>query len=252
MASLVSTDVWLVSGHDVPAVRSDLATAGLETWIAPARVATINVFARRATGIATPDPRPGPVFERPAFVVGENVAWGVEASVRHLAGPLTGSVSYTFTRSGMRAAGLEYTAAAERPHVVDATAMLRAGPSVRVGAAFTAATGVPFTRVVSEPEECARVSGCDPDRLPWAGHPHDLRGRTHASLDLLTDWSTRVAGAEIGFYAQLRNVLGRENGTVYVGEGEQCPAIGCGVGELGNLYERGIPRLPVLGVRVRR
>jgi hypothetical protein len=254
MASLISTDVWLLAGPNVAPVRADLATLGLEAWIAPARMASINTFARRATGVATPDPRPGPVFDstRATFVTGVNLAYGLEASVRQVAGPVTGTASYTHTRSAMRAAGLEYTSAAERPHVFDATALVRAWPSLRLGAAFTAATGVPFTRTIADEDECSMEPGCDPTRLPWAGEPNGLRAPTYASLDLLADWMTRVRGTELGLYVQLRNVLGRRNGTVYVGDDPGCTGVGCGSGQLENLYERGVPRLPVIGVRVRR
>jgi hypothetical protein len=254
LASLVSTDVWLLAGPSVPALRSDLATLGLETWLAPARVASLNTFARKATGVATPDPRPGPVFDstRAVFVVGQNVAYGVEASVRQLAGPVTGTLSYAHTRSQMTAAGLRYTSPAERSHVFDLTAMARVSRPLRLGAAFTAASGVPFTRTIADEDECALEPGCDPDRLPWAGEPHGLRAPTFASLDLLADWNTDLGGTELGIYVQLRNVLGRRNGTVYVGEDPGCLGVACGSGALQNLYERGVPRLPVLGVRVRR
>lgn len=252
LASLVSSDVWLVAGPNIPAIRSDVATLGLEAWIAPARVATVNTFLRRAVGVASPDPRPGPVFDRPTFVAGENLAYGIEASVRQLAGPLTGTASYSLTRSTMTAAGLSYPSAAERPHVFDVTALFRARPSLRLGGAFTAATGVPFTRVISNADDCRTEPGCDLDGLPWSGPPHALRAPTHASLDLLADWSALIGGAEVGVYLQIRNVLGRDNGTIYTGEGSGCESAECVGGELSNLYERGVPRLPVLGVRVRR
>jgi hypothetical protein len=252
IASLVSSDVWLLAGPNVPAIHSDIATGGLELWVAPGRVATVNTFLRRANGVVTPDPRPGPLLDRPTFVTGHNRAYGIEASVRQLAGPVTGTASYTLTRSSMNAVGLSYPAAAERPHVLDLTALVRAGPALRLGGAFTAATGVAFTRVVGTEDECRVEPGCDPDDLPWAGSPHALRAPAHASLDLLADWSTRLGALEIGAYAQIRNVLGRENGTVYTGAGPECGAGECGGESLGNLYERGVPRLAVVGVRVRR
>jgi hypothetical protein len=254
MASLISTDVWLLAGPNVAPVRADMATLGLEAWIGPARLASINTFARRATGVATPDPRPGPVFDstRATFVTGENVAYGLEASVRQVAGPITGTASYTHTRSAMTAAGLTYTSAAERPHVFDATALVRARPALRLGAAFTAATGVPFTRTIGDEEQCALHPGCDPTRLPWADEPNGLRAGHFASLDLLADWTRSFGATEVGLYVQVRNVLGRRNGTVYVGEDPGCVGAGCGSGQLENLYERGVPRLPVIGVRVRR
>jgi hypothetical protein len=252
LASLISTDVWLVAGPNVPAIRSDIASLGAEVWIAPGRVATVNTFLRHAGGVAAPDPRPGPLLDRPTFVTGENTAYGVEASVRQLVGPVTGTASYTLTRSRVTAEGLTFPSAAERPHVLDASLLFRATPSLRLGGAFTAATGVPFTRVIGNVQECDLQPGCDPARLPWSGEPHSLRAAHHASLDLLADWSTSVSGLEVGVYAQLRNVLGRENGTIYTGSDGDCTALGCASGELGNLHERGVPRLPVLGVRVRR
>jgi hypothetical protein len=250
VASLASTDVWVVAGPNVPAVRSDIATIGVETWLAPGQVATLNAFGRRAAGVATPDPRPGRVFDRPAFVTGENTAWGAELSVRQITGPVTGSAAYTVSRSTMNAAGMRYAAAADRRHVLATTAMIRATPAIRAGAAFTAATGVPFTAAISTAAGCAAVPGCDPAKLPWLAEPHAARAPAFASLDLLFDWSASLRGFEVGAYVQLRNALGRENATVYTGGRTGCPVVGCG-DDLESAYERGVPRLPVVGLRVR-
>lgn len=251
VASLATTDAWVVAGPGVPAVRSDIATLGLETWLTPGRVLALNAFARRASGVAASDPRPGRIYDRPAFVPGENSAHGIELSARQIAGPVTGSASYTLSRSRMRAADLRYDAAADRPHVLNLTGMLRISPAVRTGAAFTAASGVPFTRTAASAEECAVLPGCDATRLPWMGAPHLERAPMFASLDLLFDYSRRVRGLDLGAYAQVRNVLGRENATVYTGDEAGCTPVGCG-DDLRSSYERGMPRLPVLGLRVRR
>lgn len=252
LASLVSTDVWLLAGEGVPALRSDVATAGLEAWIGPGRVVALNVFGRHSTDLVLPDPHPGPVFERGHFVAGTGLAVGLEASVRQLAGPLTGSVSYSLSRSRVSAVGLEFPSSADRTHVFDLTAMTRPLPSLRLGAAFTAATGVPFTRTIGDSTDCAAEPGCDPERLPWADAPHGVRAPAFASLDLLADWTVHAGRTEVGLYAQLRNVLGRDNATVYTGDGSGCMAVGCSTEDLRNAYERGLPRLPVLGLRVRR
>jgi protocatechuate 3,4-dioxygenase beta subunit len=250
IASLSSTDVWLVAGTGIPALKSDIATLGLETWLGPGRIATLNGFGRHATGIATPDPRPGRIYDRPTFVEGENSAYGVELAVRQITGFVTGSASYSLSESRMTAEDLEYPAAADRRHVVSTTAMVRATESIRAGAAFTAASGVPFTRTIATAEECAAEPGCDPQLLPWMGRPHAERAPTFASLDLLFDWSRRVRSMDIGVYAQLRNALGRENATVYTGDEASCTPVGCGE-DLRSIYERGVPRLPVVGLRVR-
>ncbi|HUG41689.1 MAG TPA: TonB-dependent receptor [Longimicrobiales bacterium] len=252
LASLASGDAWLVAGAGVPVLRADLLTFGMEGWLEPGRVIAVNWFGRRTTGLALTDPRPGPVFGRSALLSGESLAYGIEASVRQVVGPITGSAGYTVSRARTAAVGLEFASGSDRTHVLDATLMVRALPSLRLGAAFTGATGAPYTRMVADSAGCLAEPGCDPAQLPWATAPNAQRGPAFASLDLLADWSTAVRGAEIGFYAQLRNALGRENATVYVGGGPGCLPEGCDDESLHNAFERGLPRLAVLGFRVRR
>ena len=202
--------------------------------------------------MVVPNPEPGPIEGRsPALMVGTNDAIGLEAMVRQLAGPVTGSVAYSLTRSRMTVGDLEFAAAADRTHVLNATAMVRPVSSLRVGAAFTAATGVTYTRAISDSTECAGEPGCDPADLPWAGSPNQNRGPGYASLDLLADWGTDLGPVQLGVYAQLRNALGRENATIYAG-GSGCLVVGCSIDQLRNAYEEGVPRLVVLGIRVHR
>lgn len=252
LASLASGDVWLVAGPPVPALRADIVTFGVEAWPSAGRVLSLNLFGRRTAGVAMTDPRPGPVFGRSALVSGESLAYGLEASARQVVGPMTGTAAYTFSRARTSALGLDFDAGSDRAHVLDATLMIRALPDLRVGAAFTGATGAPYTRMVGDTAGCLAEPGCDLSKLPWATAPHAERGPAFASLDLLADWSTRLGATEVGVYFQLRNALGRENATVYVGGGPGCLPEGCEDDGIHNAYERGLPRLPVLGIRVRR
>jgi hypothetical protein len=250
LASLATTDVWILADGATPALRADIATAGLETWLAPGRAVTLNSYVRRSTGVATADPRPGRIYDRPSHVTGESLARGVELSVRQLTGDITGSASYTLSRADVDAAGMRYVASSDRRHVLSLTTMLRATPALRFGGAFTAASGVPFTRTIATAEECDIEPGCEPASLPWLAAPNAARAPTFASLDLLLDWSGRLRGMEVGAYAQLRNALGRDNATIYAADAGGCLHTGC-QGDLRSEFERGIPRLPVIGVRVR-
>ncbi len=252
LASLVSTDAWLLAGSDLPALVADIGTAGVEVWLAPGRVATLNGYGRRTAGVITPDPTPGPIAGRAEFRRGTGSAYGVELSVRQLSGPVTASVSYALSRSWTSAAGLRYHSAADRPHVLDATVMTRVAPSVRLGAALTVASGVPFTPVAADTAACAVLPGCAPDSLPWLGAAHSQRAPAFASLDLLVDWSALLGDWDVGVFGQLRNALDRTNATVYAGDGSGCPFVGCEGEDVRSLDERGLPRLPVVGVRVRR
>ena len=69
----------------------------------------------------------------PTLVVGRNTAVGLEASVRQPAGPVTGSVAYSLTRSRVRTDGREFPSGADRTHVLNATAMVRPSGKVRIG-----------------------------------------------------------------------------------------------------------------------
>jgi hypothetical protein len=255
VASLSSGQVWLVAGERVPAIRSDVATLGAEGWWSDGRLAAVNAFARRSTDIAVTDPAPGPLLTRHAPVYGENTAWGVELSARQIVGPVTGAVAYSWAESRMQVGQLSYAAAADRRHVFNASGLARVTPAFRLGGAASIAGGVPYTRVAGDAASCGALPGCQPDSLPWAGPPHAQRAPVYAALDLLADWGASVRGWEVGAYFQLRNVLGRENATFYAGEVLECSAAAGGTSPcdagFGTRYERGLPRLPVIGLRVR-
>lgn len=251
-ASLVSTDAWVLAGRSFPALRSDIGTAGIEAWLTPGRVVTINGYARWTNGHVMPDPTPGPVAQRLVLRTATGTASGVEFSLRQLTGPVTGSLSYALSRSRNRLGGLSFRAAADRPHVLDATLMARLSDGLSAGAALTVASGVPYTPIVADTASCAATPGCAANALPWIGEPHVLRGPTFASLDLVLDYALRLGAWELGAYGQLRNALDRDNATVYAGSGEGCRFVGCTGLDVRSIDERGLPRMPVVGIRFRR
>jgi hypothetical protein len=219
---------WLLAGEDSPMIRSDIATVGLEGWIGGGWLASTTAYARRATGVAVPDPRTGSVFPpdwpgaepRPAWVDGMNRAVGVEVSLRRLAGRVTGSASYSYGDSRMDAAGMEFAASADRRHVIDATVMVRARDNLLLGAAFTGASGAPFTRTFKKychdwPDDGGNCPPPATGPVTHRGPPNAERGPTYASLDLLMDWTHRREDWTWGVFVQLRNSLGRDNPSVY-------------------------------------
>ncbi|HET9983414.1 MAG TPA: TonB-dependent receptor [Longimicrobiales bacterium] len=244
-ASLSSDDIWLIAGSDVPALHADIVTLGAEVWLAHAWRLTANGFVRRSGGVVFPDPTPGPVTApRAAFVSADAAALGAEAAIHRVASTWSVSAAYSLSRSMMNASGLRFPAGADRRHVFDASGMIRPIPALGLGGAFTAASGLPYTSV-----EQQVIGGAPVSRL---GPPNAMRGPRYASLDLLLDWTASLGGREIGGYVQLRNALGRKNRTVYVDSQPGCVLGWCGPRAiLGNRYETGLPRLPVIGFRVR-
>ncbi len=267
---LYVTDVWLLAGDTVPAMRADIGTLGTEVWIGAGWTASANFYARRATGVAVPEPEFGSLTnQRPIFVSAENRAVGAEFSVRRLVGQWTMSASYSNGRSMLRDVSrisrrtLTYPSQADRRNVVDLTAMLRLGAAWRVGAAFTAASGAPFSRFL------LGVAPCD-SSLGGACPPADTaarsieganaeRGPAYASLDALVDWSHQLGRFRIGAFLQVRNVLNRANAVTYTGSVDQCttpnPPILVRAPNTPQInvcdrFDKGVPILPLAGIRI--
>jgi len=243
-ATLSSDDAWLVAGPTVPALRADIVTAGVEAWLGDWRV-TANGFGRKEIGATIPDPRPGLAFApRPVFVTATRYARGIELSGRRVAPRWSAYASYSWASSQLEAEGLVFPSGADQRHILDASTLVRLAPALRAGAALTAAGGTPYTPIVQE-----QIGS---DLVARLGDPNSARGKAYASLDLLLDWSATLGGRDVGAWFQLENALGRDNGVTYVSSRPGCVLGWCGPRAiLENSYQRGLPRLPVLGVRAR-
>jgi hypothetical protein len=249
------SDVWVVAGDTVPPIRADVATAGTEFFVGGEWVAGLDVYQRHATGVAAPDPTPGPFLPtRPLFVPAVNDARGAEASVRKLAGRWTASVSLAVSRSELTARGYRYPAPNDRRRVLHATALVQARPGLRVGGALTAASGAAFTRFVGSIE--AWQAGLVPyPTLPYAELPGGAEAPGYTTLDLLVDWTHVARGWTLEAYLQLRNALGATHAVTYAGSVEGCrggqpPTKVQAAPGLCDYYLRSLPRLPLVGVRV--
>ncbi|MGH7505656.1 MAG: hypothetical protein ACRELX_08385, partial [Longimicrobiales bacterium] len=244
---------WVPADHRAPALVTEILTLGFEQWLGAGFLASATMYGRRSRGMSVPDPRPGPIGGRPLYVVGENEAWGIDAGVRRVAGRWTASVGYGYGVSEVEAAGLRYPASADRRHRIDALAATRLTTSLRAALAFTAMSGAPFTRAISRATaaECTLFGfGCAGPRasvqLPNAQRTPDYR-----SLDAMVQWSHGFGSLEVGAYIQIRNVLGRDNTSTYSGSVVRRRQTR-GTEELYWLdrFEAGLPRLPLLGLRV--
>ena len=245
---------WMLAGDSVPALRSDVATLGAEAWLGSAWLGSVVAYERRSAGLTVVDPRPGVVVGRPLFAEGELRAEGVEVSLRKLTGRVTASASYSWGVSTTTAAGFEYAGEGDQRHALDLAVRTRVGRAWRVGAAFTAASGPAFTRFYGGIATCLASGICGWSELPRADRPGTLRAPAYASLDVDLEWSRAFDGWRLGTFLQVHNALGRENPARYnhsvyyarCGAGVPDPTGGC----TDDIWSRGLPRLPVLGVRV--
>src|SRR5207253_404265 len=124
--------------------------------------------------------------------------------VRRLVGRWTASASYSIGLSMMttpsaiasfRGFEFRYPSQADRRQVLDLTGMLRVGSAWRVGAAFTATTGAPYSRFILGPAACDSTTVTCPVGDSTANRieaPNAHRSMGYASLDALVDWSKTV------------------------------------------------------------
>jgi len=244
----------VLAGARTPAIRADIATLGTERWLGGGWLASATAFARRADGVAVPDPAPGPLADQPLYVIGRNDAHGAELAVRRMGARWSGSFAYSYGVSEVEAAGFRYPAPADRRHMVDLMAAVRLSNALRLAAAFTAASGAPFTRAVSRsPDDCTTFGfGCGSPH-PIIEAPNAERTGPYHALDASLHWARAFGPVEVSAYLQVRNVLGAENAITYAGTipvGRIMRRDGEREIVWDDRFEPGLPRLPLLGVRV--
>ena len=253
-----SGHLWLLAGDDVPAMRTDVASLGGEAWLGDAWLASVTGYVRAADGVVVPDPRPGITLGRPLFVAVEERGRGVEVGLRRLKGRVTGSAGYTLASTEQRLEDLVFPGRADRRHLVDLTMLTRLGSGLRLGAAYTYATGAPYTRVTF-----LEVRESDGEPVGVLGRPHEHRMASYGSLDVMIDWMKRFDRWGIGAYLQLRNTLNRENTAsyeetreycasgayTYTPEGTRCLPDGS-LPVWQDQFLPGMPRFPLIGFRL--
>jgi len=246
---------WLQAGAQVPALRADLVTAGLEQWLGDHWLAGLSAYARDARGVVMPDPRPGSLLRRPRFATGSGSAHGAEASVRRIAGAWTASAAYSWGEASIEADGYTYPAPADRTHRVDATMAVRLPAGLRIGAAWTAMSGAPYTRTYARAKspDCELFGfSCGQELNAWIDAPNAERTPDYRSLDGMVTWSHGLGRFHLTTYLQIRNILDRDNASTYSGT---VPRVVRGRGgnamvEWIDRFEAGLPRMPLVGARV--
>jgi hypothetical protein len=131
--------------------------------------------------------------------------------------------------------------------VFDLTTMARVSNGLRLGAAYTTASGGPFTRLVygsQTPVEGGGFVWNPPSRFEAPGANRFPR---YGSLDLLLDWSGMVGRTRAGMFLQLHNVFSRENPSAY--EGTYC-TMSQSVCQPTDSFGHGFPIFPIVGFRL--
>ena len=221
-----------------------------------------TTYLKDAVGQLTPAPDSGYVRARPAVVRGEigdgwvpadTRAYGVELGARKLSGWWTGSASYSLSRARLTASGQSFPAPGDRTHVLDATFIFRLTEQMRLGAAFTAMSGAPYTRfyafrcpaVYCPPEEGA------PEVIGFNEPSGAERTPSFASLDIHLERDGELFGLRSGLFVQLRNALNRDNRSAYIGSVMTCGEVWGEDCTLEDNFEDGFPFMPLIGFWIR-
>jgi hypothetical protein len=218
--------LWLGAGDSTPALRADLLTAGLDHSLGAVDVVTVTAYARSAAGVAVPDPRPGAATGRALVVSGTQAARGVELSLRRLAGPWSGALSYAVGRSQLDASGLRFGAPWAHERILHATGAVRLGGGFQLGAAYGAVSGAPYTRYVPGAAHCGPDGRCEWSLPPSVGAPSAARGAAHRRADVALQWQRTPSRADgalgWGSWVQVHNLLGRANPAAYLESAGAC------------------------------
>ena len=255
---------WVLSGDSVPQLRSTIGTIGLEHWFTRSVLFSATLYDRSVRGMIVPEPGPQGRMDRPLFTVASNSAHGADFTLRKLGGRMTTAVSYSYGDSEIRVGGVQYTSPWSRRHSFDATTTVSASENLRLGAAFTAASGAAFTRYDSALRNCRTDNPGDCTFMLYAREPGAERAPGYTSLDIMVDWRGRIGRWDWGAYAQIQNVLGHRNEAAYQWSRLTCVGAICDTdGEppimhpdpsrplpANNLFLRGLPMLPMLGLRI--
>ena len=151
--------------------------------------------------------------------------------------------------------GQRFPAPEDQRHVFDVTAMVRLDSRWQLGAAYTAASGAPYTRTFRGATACTQEGSCTWGEEPWLGDPGALRTRSHQSLDLLLDWNRSYRKWTLGAYLQIRNALNHSNSGRYLGYRGMYLVGNCDYRQAPCVWEPqdeflpGMPILPLVGFR---
>ncbi len=245
---------WLQAGEEVPALRADQVTAGLEQWLGSQWLLGGSAWIRESSGVTLPDPRVGRLDRRPLYVPGEGSARGAEASLRKVAGRLTVNMAYAWSRADVEALGHTFPSPADRRHRVDATAAVRIVDGLRAGLGWTAMSGAPYTRVFARAPspQCELFGfGCG-QVVASVEAPNAERTPDYRSLDAVLVWGRGIGSVEVTAYLQIRNVLDRDNASTYSGTVPRVVRGRDGSTRVNwiDRFEAGLPRMPLFGARI--
>ncbi|MGH7472237.1 MAG: TonB-dependent receptor domain-containing protein, partial [Longimicrobiales bacterium] len=246
---------WVWPDARTPAIQADLVSLGSERWLGRGWLASASVFARTAQGVALPDPDTGALGRRrPLYVVGTNEARGLELNLRRIGAQWSASFGYTHGRSDLELADITFPSSADRRHVFDAMLGVRVARGLRVAAAYTAMSGAPFTRAYAVTREGCMNFGfhCNTPDGSYVQQPNAERTPAYGSLDGALQWAQPFGPIELSAYFQVRNVLDRDNASTYAGSRpiRRFPVRNGVTYEFEDRFEKGLPRLPLVGLRL--
>ena len=142
---------------------------------------------------------------------GEGYARGAELLLKQESGGrFFGWVSYSYAESWRLQKGQDWRRYQyDQPHTLTVLGSYDLGPAWSLGAKVNWHSGPLITPVLGTVADAnpANTAGV----LPVYGQPYSERLDDYLRLDLRSDYAVRLEGARLNFYAEVLNVLGRDN-----------------------------------------
>jgi hypothetical protein len=248
---LRASEVLVQADAETPALRADLVTVGAEAWAGSTWLVGATGWLRESAGVLLPEPTPG-VIDAPRLpVAATGHARGVELSVRRLEGRIRGFANYTRSWSRHRVGAREFDASEDRRHMANIGVVADVMPALMIGATLRAQSGAPYTRITLIDSDCMPSSLCQNPPPVLIGTPGGQRAPAWGSLDFMSEWTHAFDDWSISVYGQLRNATNRANAATYHSSCLCVSGEAARNADLHDRFDRGMPRLPILGLRAR-
>jgi outer membrane cobalamin receptor len=240
-------DTWLMADEGVPPSSGDQFAVGVNAAIGDAWRLEVEGYGRTMNGLFEQDPRLTdnagvPYPER--FRFGDGRAYGTEVLLRRQEGPITGTLSYTLSRTERRFPNVNTNEAGEpqyyvpkfdRTHSLTLTTNYRLTDAWRLTSTFNYNTGQAYTNpayryVVNDPTQSSNEG-----RVVYVSPFNGDRQPAYHRLDLGVTRSGRLFGAEYDLQVQVINAYSRRNIWFYQFEGE----------DEGPIDRTEVPQIPV-------
>jgi hypothetical protein len=224
-------DYWRAADSAAPPSTTWQFVLGHERWLTPTRSLRIEGFYKRYRNLLEPNYADDPRVDGDEFLIYEGTSYGADLFLRAFeAGPFSGWLAYTWSRSERRRDTVRYTPSQDRRHDLNLITSWRIRTFI-MGARVAYASGMPYTEAVgSQPRRYY-----DPINRAWGvgtkasfddigGHRNGARYPATHRIDLLIERPFTRGRVSFSPYVSIVNATDARNVLFYTYRFSTSPA----------------------------